>query len=333
LPTAFTLVELLVVIAIIGILIALLLPAVQAAREAARMAQCSNNLKQIGVALHNYHSSHRSLPPAGIGYGWCRWEEGTGQHPEWCERNVMNINGLLFLLPYLEQQALYDKFDMKQAACNAMMGNEGCCAPTAAQGALSGDVEKSGNWRVSATLLSVFACPSDKGDPYLPTDVYYGIKGGAQYRGAKTNYDFSTSSSYTCNSWKREAAKRRRIFGENSTTRIGDVKDGTSTTIAVAETLYDVYNGRCPAWAYRGWVMVGIDVGANGINQWYWPPYLANPRVGQLRSWAHAGSMHPNGANVMCADGSVHFFYEETDRVVLDRLCTMEGVDIVVMPN
>ena len=98
----FTLVELLVVIAIIGILIALLLPAVQAAREAARALQCKSNMKQIGVALHNYNAAIRAFPPAGIGYGWC---SGT------TDDYVLNAKGLLMLLPHLEQQGLYDQYN------------------------------------------------------------------------------------------------------------------------------------------------------------------------------------------------------------------------------
>ena len=97
--SAFTLVELLVVIAIIAILIALLLPAVQAAREAARRLQCSNNLKQIGVALHNYHSTFNTFPFGRTsGDGW----SGTG-----------SSMGLIMLLPYIERSDLYDRYDVE----------------------------------------------------------------------------------------------------------------------------------------------------------------------------------------------------------------------------
>ena len=105
----FTLVELLVVIAIIGILIALLLPAVQAAREAARRSQCTNNMKQLGLALHNYHDTHLVFPPAGLDYGLAM--TGGTEPPG---KTVKNMNGLVLLLPYLEQQPLFDKFDCRQ---------------------------------------------------------------------------------------------------------------------------------------------------------------------------------------------------------------------------
>lgn len=334
LPLAFTLVELLVVIAIIGILIGLLLPAVQSAREAARRVACTNNMKQLGLGLHNYHGSHRSFPPGGIGYGWCR-------NPDYGDPHVMNKNGLLFLLPYLEQQPLYDQFDQTQCACNAMEGNNGCCPPTSAKGTLSGDAVTSGNYRVAITRLAVFSCPSDNGDPLLGTDRYYGIKAGTSHQGVKTNYDFSANRSYECNNWKRSASsKSRRMFGENSSTRIRDVTDGTSTTLAMGETLYDVYNGRCAAWAYRGWVMTGVDVGAWEFNLWERIPppsgytrYPPEPRRGKLASWAYLGSLHPNGAHVMAADGSVHFFNEDMDTTIRTKLATMAGREVANIPD
>jgi len=112
----FTLVELLVVIAIIGVLVALLLPAVQAAREAARRMSCSNNLKQIGLALHNYHDSFKRFPPAGINYGWCQSPANDG-------RKLFNSNGLMMLLPFVEQNALYNQYDQTQAASNYLRYN------------------------------------------------------------------------------------------------------------------------------------------------------------------------------------------------------------------
>src|SRR5690606_13907003 len=111
----FTLVELLVVIAIIGILIALLLPAVQAARESSRRTQCANNLKQIGLGLQNYHDVYTHLPPGGVNDG------SISQAHKKLGITVVNVNHAwsVFLLPYIEQAGLWEQYDLSQTWTHA----------------------------------------------------------------------------------------------------------------------------------------------------------------------------------------------------------------------
>jgi len=326
----FTLVELLVVIAIIAILVVMLLPAIQAAREAARRIQCANNLKQLGLGLHNYHSANGRFPPAGLEYGWCRQPQHDG--PE-----IRNISGWVMVLPYIEEQGFHDQYDWSSCASSINSGFLGAgVSPHPIAGLMPVD---SGNAVIVGTPLPIFTCPSDDGDPYmeatyLPGDGPYEIQpGSAEYRGAKTSYDFSVTSciacteALECDAWNRVLPHRsRRMFGENSDTRIKDVADGTSKTIAVAETVFAVINGEPLAWGYRGWAMPGVDVGHNLINQlgnlWTPPP---PPRAGQLGSFGSSGSLHRSGAQVAYADGSVRFLPTETDAVVLEALSTMEG--------
>ena len=310
----FTLVELLVVIAVIGVLVALLLPAVQAAREAARRTHCQNNFKQIGLALHSFHAIRRGFPPGGMDYGWCQHPANGGT------QTVRNYNGLLFLLPHLEESVIYEQFDQDHAALNRTQGNNHCCAPTSTLGVLLGDAGTSGNFELSKTLLQVFICPSDIGEPFLDTEA------------AKTNYDFSASKNFQCGEWSRADPTTQRMFGENSTTRAANITDGLSNTIAMAETLRDLFSGRATAWGHRDWVMVGIDVGRNKINSWQWPNVIEEPRRSQLREFAHAGSLHGDGTHVLMADGSTQFLSESTDQFVRERLAAMADGQVVDFP-
>lgn len=325
---AFTLVELLVVIAIIGILIALLLPAVQAAREAARRSQCTSQMKQIGLALHNYHSAHNCFPPGGINYGWA---SSGGNEP--AGKLVMNYNGLVFLLPFLEQQTLYNKFNFKQ--CSGHYVRNSTCP-------MAGDAVTGGNADVVSQTIPTLHCPSDTYDPRLSGD-WYGIKNGASQYGIKTNYDFSAASAdaNTFNDWTTGAGvgvSKRRMFGENSDTKIQAVLDGTSNTVAVVETLRWVFNGSCPAWGYRGWVMPGIDLAKREINLWAIPPEFygwtseRNAIRGRLCDWAMAGSLHPGGVNVTLADGSTRFIAENTDKNIREAIITMAGNETTAVP-
>ncbi len=325
---AFTLVELLVVIAIIGILVALLLPAVQTAREAARRTQCINNMKQLGIALHNFESANQRFPPAGQSYGWCNSTRGYEHDPV-----TRNVNGLLLLSAYFEESALYDKYDR-----NAAMTTLGfCLSPSGTNGPLAGDPVKSGNAIIATHSLAMLRCSSDSGKPWLPDTVFYGIADQSGLRTAKTNYDFSVQYwEWRCNAWANTSRRVRRMFGENSDTKIAQVTDGLSRTIAFGETTLDNANGTCPAWAYRGWVQVGVDPG-QGINIWMssWtsPPNPDTnrqpPAPGKVGSWSWPGSQHIGGCNFTFGDGSVRFLPESTAKVVLERFAVMADGEIV----
>lgn len=307
---AFTLVELLVVIAIIGILVALLLPAVQAAREAARRSQCSNNLKQLALGIHNLHSAQNKLPPAGQGYGWCgSTSGGTG------DTAILNMSGWVHVLPYLEQGAIYERMDLKQASASQNTGF--CCGFTGnGNGTVAGNPATNVNGGLMATHLDTFICPSDPGNRVQAASSAYGP--GGSRTGARTNYDFIASRSDSglsgngCNYWKR--ATTRYPFGENSNATFAHITDGTSNTFMVGESTVEVANGEANCWGYRGWVMTGVDPNG-GINIWY---LLSGQRQrGNLSSWGQAGSLHPGGCQFAYCDGSVRFVSERTSSVVL----------------
>ena len=304
----FTLIELLVVIAIIAILIALLLPAVQQAREAARRSTCKNNLKQIGLALHNYNETFSVFPYATGNPGQCGFSVTT------------NHKGWLYLLPYLEQAALYNQFNFSAATGQRNTGS----GVLAGGGAIT-----SGNAALSTTILTVLLCPSDDG-----TRSYSGANdtyGAGVANTARTCYGFVVNDANGCPNWTTISKTTRTMFGTNSACRMRDVKDGTSNTAAIVETTLDVVDGVTNSWATAQHVGLGIkfDSPPNiNINNWKccsWDstPYGRTPIPGRLGEWGSPGSTHTGGMHILLADGAVRFISENLDTTTRKNLAYM----------
>ena len=303
----FTLVELLVVIAIIGILIALLLPAVQAAREAARRLQCSNNAKQLALAVHNYHETHGRLPP---GYGY----QADNPDPEFGD---IEWPWAMRLLPYIEQQALYDMIDW----------NIG-----------TGQPQNTGAEHLAmiATPIAGFQCPSD------PAARVPAGNGGAC--GLKVRSRISYAGNFGQGQLEDTAANGRidGPFQRNDSLRIGDVRDGTSNTMLLGEIISGAPCTIRGSWTYDEGPVFMQDYTPNDrtpdLVRWCDErdgqpgaiapcEYEGGPMGGTLGAnmdmVLHTSrSMHPGGVTVALCDGSVRFVSESVALVVWQALGT-----------
>lgn len=229
LSKGFTLVELLVVIAIIGILVGLLLPAVQAAREAARRMQCSNNVKQISLAVLNYESANRKFPAR---------QSGTGTLNVGGQR--MRLSVFVTILPYIEQQALYDRIMARPAAF---------------------PWENHADWNMT---LPGYICPSDshstttdaRGSAAPNGKCSYSVNGGDNYLASVITPAERTDAAEALAATKRPKPNRG-VFGRNDYQTIGSISDGTSNTLMVAE--------RNIPMAVLGKGMVMVDAGASNL--------------------------------------------------------------------
>lgn len=302
---AFTLVELLVVIAIIGILVALLLPAIQAAREAARRTQCSNNLKQIGLALQNYHDTYQKFPMANV----VRNLSGTplyGDGWTWHAR----------ILPQLEQSTLYDQVFH-------VMGTDSGTYTSAEQSLAGRD-----------TVLTVFQCPTHPRGPInagagkhgYQISTYNGVCGTTTFN--DDQLDQVTDVGYRGNG----------IFYMNSEVRMADVIDGTTNTFIVAEVQDDFKDGTDLPGSDRKYCFAEnsdgnppTDITEYLVGMESNDPINANTRdaSGYTNNGEYAGSYHPGGAQFLLVDGSTRFVSDSIDMTTYMALGTRDGGETV----
>ncbi len=289
---AFTLVELLVVLAIIGVLVGLLSPAVQKIRQAALTAQCANNLKQIGLACHQYHNAQGSLPP-----GYSATAAYPGTTPGW--------GWAAYLLPYLEQENLYRQIDFTQ--------------PVQSSAAIQ-------------TVLPVFLCPADftPADPFPITDEMLDpvTTAAPSSYAATVGSDASDTADPTGNG----------VFYRNSATRFEDITDGVSQTVLAGER----------AWSQTKGIWAGAPEGgvtrAGALNPFPYATAPAQTLALVHNNWVNIttdadgglddfSSNHTGGANILFADGHVHFIHSITtngqDRKDFWALGTRAGQDVI----
>ena len=347
-PRGFTLVELLVVIAIIGILVALLLPAVQAAREAARRSQCLNNLRQLGVAAHNYHDAHKSFP---LGM---EMTDGL---------SLTRSTFFIELLPYVEEEALYDQWSFPDKRWSGGR-------PESAFETLNVTTDPATSR--AASPIATYVCPSDRfaSNPFL-IDSSPSAYGGARDCGGLKGYYSATSyaGNYGVGSYffhntlfpiipngiffvsgasPSLASLNPPLVASHqdlSPVSISRIEDGTSSTIMMGEKFHEdpVFDARTSnnsglkmyqvsAWAWGGglkgaamlFCSSAVTMNAD-ISYWSDISDELQQQDCRFNSW---GSGHPSGVNFVFCDGSARFINDNISDTALTRLSTRNGGEV-----
>jgi prepilin-type N-terminal cleavage/methylation domain-containing protein/prepilin-type processing-associated H-X9-DG protein len=305
----FTLVELLVVIAIIGILVSLTLPAVQAARESARRAECVNNLKQIGLALHNYHDTIGLLPPGRMGCD-CWTADVCGDRP--CSTRP-GTSGMAMILPQLEQQNLFD----------ALGWDKGSVLPATGCAGLTNDTAgwNTGKSQYLAARPKVMVCPSDVSDPIGHDKVF-----------ATGSYAFMHGTNGPSHGTDQVKLKHYNTgsFMYRTKVRFKDVDDGLSNTIFAGEVIATDTLESSNRWLVGYRHTDCLRSTENPINTKPGKGIVLN-LYGYKANGAF-GSKHPNGANFLYGDGSVAYMVDNVDLKTYRALATRKGREAVAKP-
>lgn len=348
----FTLVELLVVIAIIGVLLGLLLPAVQKVRDAAQRSGCGDKLKKMGTALHNYNDTFGCLPPSSINAGGCFTNMGTGSPPPSFypgqPYQVLNHSGFTLLLPYLGYEDLYRRYDFKLPACNVAtklwlflhppgsyhvgLYADYSLMPNQPNGAI-GTV----NAEVVGERIAVYECTADE----MPvTDTYADpswsdLPEYNKTNARRSNFLFVSDACEDVPYGFWYPADEVGAFGMNSRVRLDEIRDGVSNTLAIGESRQQhismwggddsaVQSG--PHWGVGAWGSVVGFFWATEMMINYPAGGADNPANPKKLPWSSTfGSWHSGGANFLFCDGSVKVLKNSTSLPLLLALQTING--------